>query len=417
MGLRHLQSGALWARNNGMTELEALQAELAKARREAEEAKEAKRIFLANMSHEIRSPLNGIMGMAYLALNTELTDEQRNHIEKIHKTCLSLLAVINDLLDFAKIETNRMELENQPMTPADELEAVLGLIQVQAQAKKLRLATHVADDVPQTVSGDSLRLRQILLNLASNAVKFSKKGTVTLAVSVLEQSGDKVRLRFSVTDEGIGMSAEDIAHVFKPFTQADEGSSRSFGGTGLGLALCQRLAGLMGGNIGVESEVNKGSTFHADLPFTLCAEPVAAESIADEEFDEDPQASLLGLRVLLVEDNEINLEIMVSLLEDMGVIVTPAVNGQEAVDVWKTKHVDIDVILSDIQMPVMDGYTAARQIRASGLPRAEEIPIIALTAHAMRGDAELSFAAGMNEHLTKPIDVDQITRTLAKYAK
>ena len=399
------------------TEIEQLRAQLAQARQEVEDAREAKRIFLANMSHEIRSPLNGIMGMAYLALNTELTPEQRDHIEKIHATCLSLLGVINDLLDFAKIETNRMDLEVQPLQLAEELDAVVNMVMPQALKKKLRITTQVTPDVPDTVSGDGLRLRQILLNLGSNAVKFSHEGTVDFAVSLLDKADDNVRLRFAVRDEGIGMSREDIDLIFAPFSQADASSTRRFGGTGLGLALCQRLAELMGGSIGVESEVGKGSTFYVDLPFGLCDAPVAAEDISDDAFDVEPQTLLAGQRILLVEDNDINREIMENLLADMGMVVTTAVNGQEAVDIWQEHHAELDIILSDIQMPVMDGYTAARHIRASGLPRATEIPIIALTAHAMRGDAELSFEAGMNEHLTKPIDVEHITRTLAGYAQ
>ena len=354
------------------------------------------------------------MGMAYLALNTDLTTQQRDYIEKIHGTCVSLLDIINDLLDFSKIEANHMELENLPFQPAHEIEAVLTLLQPKAQAKKLGLETVIDPDIPTVLSGDALRLRQILLNLGSNAVKFSEHGTVRIDLELVGRTTDTVRLRCSVSDEGIGMSPEDQARIFKPFSQADTSITRRFGGTGLGLALCRRLTALMGGGISVESEEGKGSVFRVELPFRLAA---GADLPADAADGPEDLNCLKGLRVLVAEDGDINREIMEALLDGMGAVCIPAVNGREALDIWRARHEDIDLILMDVQMPVMDGYTATREIRAGGLPGAVETPIIAMTAYAMRGDAERSQAAGMDGHLTKPVNVNELTRMLKSYAR
>ncbi len=391
-------------------------AQLAEAKTAAEAATRSKSEFLANMSHEIRTPMNAILGLTQLLERESLTPDQRDLLGKISDAGHGLLHIINDILDFSKIEAGQLKVERLPF----ELPPVLSLLETlmtgSAEGKGLGLRIEPPAGLDGPILGDPLRLKQILLNLVSNAIKFTDRGAVTVRVRPLALTETTVRLRFEVSDTGIGIPPEALARLFQPFTQADASTTRRFGGTGLGLSICKRLVELMGGTIGATSEPGAGSTFWFELPCERAAAPVAAApaaSAADGGAAPTAGPRLQGLRVLGVDDNRMNLFLLERALKLEGASVLLAADGQQALQILEANPRGVDCVLMDIQMPVMDGLTATRRIRAQ--PELRHLPVIALTAGVMAEERDRAEAAGVDDFLAKPLVLETLVAMLRPY--
>ena len=394
-----------------MAEMQLAEQKLREAKELAESSAKIKSEFLANMSHEIRTPMNGIIGITNLAIKNETSESQKEYLLKIKLSARSLLRIVDDILDFSKIEAGRLEIEDAPFSVRSLVNDIRNTAAFLAEEKGIELIVEISEKLDFNVIGDSVRLQQVILNITSNAIKFTHVGSVAINVEVIERHASEAELLFVVEDTGIGMTKEQSEKVFEAFSQADASTTRKYGGTGLGLAISKTLVELMGGKIWFESIPGRGTKFSFTVKLSIAKHHDVSISYDSDTAKFEIPGEFHGARILLAEDNEINQLIALELLGEAGFSVDAAMTGKEAVDLFGDN--DYDIILMDIQMPEMDGFTATKIIRSD--ERAKNIPIVAMTANAMYGDKEKSIEAGMVDHITKPLNPRTVLETICHW--